>query len=92
MSRMVCLSELDEMSAMRSESTSLNGIFSLSRFAARRTNMITSPVGGFMLRLMSSFWTLTTSIPMRARADSSSSFEYDFCLPLTVLPVGCFTL
>ena len=47
MSRRTCFSDFDEMSVMRRFMTSVNAIFSMSRFAASRTNMITSPVGGF---------------------------------------------
>ena len=47
MSRSTLFSDFDEMSVISRFITSVNAIFSISRFAARRTNMMTSPVGGF---------------------------------------------
>ena len=58
---------------MSSVITSLNGIFSMRRFAARRTNMMTSPVAGFRCKLRSSLLTETTSSPIRPSALRISS-------------------
>ena len=72
--------------------TSVNAIFSMRRFAASRTNMMTSPVAGFDSYFRSGFRTERTSSPIRSSADRISSSAYAFCSPLTSLPDGCLTL
>ncbi len=72
--------------------TSEKAIFSMSRFDANRTNMMTSPVGGFRSNETRFFWIESTSSPIRSRAVRISSSAYAFCSPLTTLPVGCLTL
>ena len=73
MSRSTCFSAGDEMSDIRRFMTSENGIFSISRFDARRTNMMTSPVGGFRWMLRRFFWIESTSRPIRSSAVRISS-------------------
>ena len=92
MSRSTLLSDFDEMSAMSRFMTSVNAIFSISKLAARRTNMMTSPVGGFRWKLRSALLTETTSSPIRSSARVISSSAYAFCSPLTSSPALFLTL
>ena len=73
MSRRTCFSGGDEMSAIKRFMTSVKAIFSMSRFAASRTNMMTSPEGGLRVKLKRFFWIETTSRPIRSRALRISS-------------------
>ena len=92
MSRRTCFRGFDEMSVIRRFITSVKAIFSISRFDARRTNMMTSPVGGFRLKANRFFWMETTSMPIRSSALRISSSAYAFCSPSTILPEGCLIL
>ncbi len=91
MSRSTCLSDGDVMSAIKRFITSAKAIFSISRLDARRTNMMTSPVGGLRSQLRP-FLTESTSRPILSNAVRISSWEYAFCSPLTICPLACLTL